>query len=160
MIKIYEKLCELKGCNTLTGRVIEQRIPYSGTRYPEINKKVFFASGSQDLFFGSCSNRFATWLFFMMYRFRSNATLTVPMSFTILRTTRISWGWCSEPMTVTRSFSPANRSPRSLRKPSERRATNYRKDAISTWFTTSDLISRIHTNPVISLVFMNGCLLI
>uniref|UniRef100_A0A3Q3WK02 Death domain-associated protein 6 n=1 Tax=Mola mola TaxID=94237 RepID=A0A3Q3WK02_MOLML len=37
--KIYEKLCELKGCNTLTGRVIEQRISYKSTRYPEINKK-------------------------------------------------------------------------------------------------------------------------
>ncbi|XP_047460251.1 death domain-associated protein 6 [Mugil cephalus] len=40
MMKIYEKLCELKDCNTLTGRVIEQRISYSGTRYPEINKKI------------------------------------------------------------------------------------------------------------------------
>lgn len=40
MMKIYEKLCELKGCNTLTGRVIEQRISYTSTRYPEINKKV------------------------------------------------------------------------------------------------------------------------
>ncbi|XP_067111302.1 death domain-associated protein 6 [Osmerus mordax] len=40
MMKIYDKLCELKGCNTLTGRVIEQRISYSGTRYPEINKKI------------------------------------------------------------------------------------------------------------------------
>lgn len=40
MMKIYEKLCELKGCNTLIGRVIEQRIKYSGTRYPELNKKV------------------------------------------------------------------------------------------------------------------------
>uniref|UniRef100_A0A3Q2C6U1 Death domain-associated protein 6 n=1 Tax=Cyprinodon variegatus TaxID=28743 RepID=A0A3Q2C6U1_CYPVA len=40
MMKIYEKLCELKGCDTLTGRVIEQRITYSGTRYPEINKKI------------------------------------------------------------------------------------------------------------------------
>ncbi|KAG1948505.1 death domain-associated protein 6 isoform X1 [Pimephales promelas] len=40
MMKIYEKLCELKGCNTLTGRVIEQKIAYSGTRYPEINKKI------------------------------------------------------------------------------------------------------------------------
>lgn len=39
-MKIYEKLCELKGCSTLTGRVIEQRIPYSSTRYPEINKRV------------------------------------------------------------------------------------------------------------------------
>ncbi|RXN25027.1 death domain-associated 6-like isoform X3 [Labeo rohita] len=40
MMKIYDKLCELKGCNTLTGRVIEQKIPYNGTRYPEINKKI------------------------------------------------------------------------------------------------------------------------
>ncbi|KAJ8273757.1 hypothetical protein GJAV_G00105180 [Gymnothorax javanicus] len=40
MMKIYDKLCELKGCSTLTGRAIEQRVPYSGTRYPEINKKV------------------------------------------------------------------------------------------------------------------------
>lgn len=44
-MKIYEKLCELKGCSTLTGRVIEQRITYSSTRYPEINKRV------GDLFF-------------------------------------------------------------------------------------------------------------
>ncbi|KAK5612500.1 hypothetical protein CRENBAI_012916 [Crenichthys baileyi] len=40
MMKIYEKLCELKGCSTLTGRVIEQRIKYAGTRYPEINKRI------------------------------------------------------------------------------------------------------------------------
>ncbi|XP_076610596.1 death domain-associated protein 6 [Chaetodon auriga] len=40
MMKIYEKLCELKGCSTLTGRVIEHRIPYSSTRYPEINRKI------------------------------------------------------------------------------------------------------------------------
>lgn len=40
MMKIYEKLCELKGCNTLTGRVIEQKISYNSTRYPEINKKI------------------------------------------------------------------------------------------------------------------------
>uniref|UniRef100_A0AAQ4RQN8 Death domain-associated protein 6 n=1 Tax=Gasterosteus aculeatus aculeatus TaxID=481459 RepID=A0AAQ4RQN8_GASAC len=40
MIKIYEKLCELKSCSTLTGRVIEQRIRYNSTRYPEINKKI------------------------------------------------------------------------------------------------------------------------
>ncbi|MGH0164898.1 UNVERIFIED_CONTAM: hypothetical protein FKN15_069970 [Acipenser sinensis] len=40
MMKIYEKLCELKGCSSQTGRVIEQRIQYSGTRYPEINKRV------------------------------------------------------------------------------------------------------------------------
>ncbi|XP_058475841.1 death domain-associated protein 6 [Solea solea] len=40
MMKIYEKLCELKGCNTLTGRVIEQKIPYTSTRYPEINRRI------------------------------------------------------------------------------------------------------------------------
>lgn len=40
MMKIYEKLCELKNCNTLTGRVIEQRIRYNSTRYPEINRKI------------------------------------------------------------------------------------------------------------------------
>ncbi|XP_029023595.1 death domain-associated protein 6 [Betta splendens] len=40
MMKIYDKLCELKGCSTRTGRVIEQRIRYEGTRYPEINKRI------------------------------------------------------------------------------------------------------------------------
>ena len=40
MMKIYDKLCELKSCNSLTGRVIEQRISYKGSRHPEINKKV------------------------------------------------------------------------------------------------------------------------
>ncbi|XP_072304316.1 death domain-associated protein 6 isoform X2 [Eucyclogobius newberryi] len=40
MMKIYEKLCELKNCNTLTGRVLEQRISYSGSRFPEINKRI------------------------------------------------------------------------------------------------------------------------
>ncbi|XP_056154128.1 death domain-associated protein 6 isoform X2 [Lampris incognitus] len=40
MMKIYDKLCELKGCSTLTGRVIEQRIPFNSTRYPEINKRI------------------------------------------------------------------------------------------------------------------------
>ncbi|XP_054462461.1 death domain-associated protein 6 [Anoplopoma fimbria] len=40
MMKIYEKLCELKNCSTLTGRVIEHRIRYNSTRYPEINRKI------------------------------------------------------------------------------------------------------------------------
>ncbi|MFT7811304.1 death domain-associated protein 6 [Arapaima gigas] len=40
MMKIYNKLCELKGCSTLTGRVIEQKVLYSGTRYREINRKI------------------------------------------------------------------------------------------------------------------------
>ncbi|XP_048058821.1 death domain-associated protein 6 isoform X2 [Megalobrama amblycephala] len=50
MMKIYEKLCELKGCNTLTGRVIEQKIAYSGTRYPEINKKIERYINSEEAF--------------------------------------------------------------------------------------------------------------
>ncbi|XP_044027729.1 death domain-associated protein 6 isoform X2 [Siniperca chuatsi] len=40
MMKIYEKLCELKDCSTLTGRVIEHKISYNSTRYPEINRKI------------------------------------------------------------------------------------------------------------------------
>ncbi|XP_039978279.1 death domain-associated protein 6 [Xiphias gladius] len=40
MMKIYDKLCELKGCSVLTGRVIEQRITYTNTRYPEINRRI------------------------------------------------------------------------------------------------------------------------
>ncbi|XP_067829910.1 death domain-associated protein 6-like isoform X2 [Heptranchias perlo] len=40
MVKIFEKLCELKNCSNLTGRVIEQRISFTGTRYPEINRKI------------------------------------------------------------------------------------------------------------------------
>uniref|UniRef100_A0A8C6UAB1 Death domain-associated protein 6 n=1 Tax=Neogobius melanostomus TaxID=47308 RepID=A0A8C6UAB1_9GOBI len=40
MMKIYEKLCEIKDCSTLTGRVLEQRIDYRGSRYPEINKRI------------------------------------------------------------------------------------------------------------------------
>uniref|UniRef100_A0A8C0YKJ8 Death domain-associated protein 6 n=1 Tax=Cyprinus carpio carpio TaxID=630221 RepID=A0A8C0YKJ8_CYPCA len=40
IMRFYRKLCELKDCNMLTGRVIEQKIAYSGTRYPEINKKI------------------------------------------------------------------------------------------------------------------------
>ncbi|XP_051526605.1 death domain-associated protein 6-like isoform X2 [Myxocyprinus asiaticus] len=49
MMKIYDKLCELKGCNTLTGRVIEQKITYTGTRYPEINKKIERYINSQEV---------------------------------------------------------------------------------------------------------------
>ncbi|XP_030053063.1 death domain-associated protein 6 isoform X2 [Microcaecilia unicolor] len=40
MMRIFDKLCELKKCCSLTGRVIEQRIPYRGTRYPEVNRRV------------------------------------------------------------------------------------------------------------------------
>lgn len=34
LIRLFGRLCELKECSSLTGRVIEQRIPYRGTRYP------------------------------------------------------------------------------------------------------------------------------
>ncbi|XP_054620478.1 death domain-associated protein 6 isoform X2 [Dunckerocampus dactyliophorus] len=40
MMKIYVKLCELKGCGSQTGRVIEQKIAYRSTRYPEINRRI------------------------------------------------------------------------------------------------------------------------
>ncbi|NWH68152.1 DAXX protein, partial [Geococcyx californianus] len=40
MMRIFEKLCQLKSCSSLTGRVIEQRIPYRGTRYPEVNRRI------------------------------------------------------------------------------------------------------------------------
>uniref|UniRef100_A0A8D0HNZ2 Death domain-associated protein 6 n=1 Tax=Sphenodon punctatus TaxID=8508 RepID=A0A8D0HNZ2_SPHPU len=40
MMRIFERLCELKACSSLTGRVIEQRIPYRGTRYPEVNRRI------------------------------------------------------------------------------------------------------------------------
>ncbi|ERE92015.1 death domain-associated protein 6-like isoform 1 [Cricetulus griseus] len=40
LIHLFGRLCELKDCSSLTGRVIEQRIPYRGTRYPEVNRRI------------------------------------------------------------------------------------------------------------------------
>ncbi|XP_021073412.1 death domain-associated protein 6 [Mus pahari] len=40
LIRLFRRLCELKDCSSLTGRVIEQRIPYRGTRYPEVNRRI------------------------------------------------------------------------------------------------------------------------
>ncbi|KAM5262962.1 death domain-associated protein 6 [Ctenodactylus gundi] len=40
LIRLFVRLCELKDCSSLTGRVIEQRIPYRGTRYPEVNRRI------------------------------------------------------------------------------------------------------------------------
>ncbi|XP_065510798.1 death domain-associated protein 6 [Caloenas nicobarica] len=40
MMRIFERLCQLKRCSSLTGRVIEQRIHYRGTRYPEVNRRI------------------------------------------------------------------------------------------------------------------------
>lgn len=40
LIRLFGRLCELKGCSSLTGRVIEQRISYRGTRYPEVNRRI------------------------------------------------------------------------------------------------------------------------
>lgn len=40
LIRLFGRLCELKDCSSLTGRVIEQRIPYRGTRYPEVNRSI------------------------------------------------------------------------------------------------------------------------
>lgn len=51
MIRIYEKLCELKDCSSLTGRVIEQRIEYKGTRYKEVNRRLEkFINNTRDVF--------------------------------------------------------------------------------------------------------------
>ncbi|NXV98535.1 DAXX protein, partial [Calonectris borealis] len=40
MMRIFQRLCQLKQCSSLTGRVIEQRIQYRGTRYPEVNRRI------------------------------------------------------------------------------------------------------------------------
>lgn len=38
--KIFKQLCNMKGRSHLTGRPVEKKFKYSGTRYAEINKKV------------------------------------------------------------------------------------------------------------------------
>ncbi|XP_075692596.1 death domain-associated protein 6 isoform X3 [Rhinoderma darwinii] len=51
LLRIFEKLCEIKDCSSLTGRVIEQRILYRGTRYPEVNRRLEkFINSTRDLF--------------------------------------------------------------------------------------------------------------
>ncbi|XP_044540646.1 death domain-associated protein 6 [Gracilinanus agilis] len=40
LLGLFGRLCELKACSSLTGRVTEQRIPFRGTRYPEVNRRV------------------------------------------------------------------------------------------------------------------------
>ncbi|NXX39729.1 DAXX protein, partial [Tricholaema leucomelas] len=40
MMRIFQRLCQLKQCSSLTGRVVEQRISYRGTRYPEVNRRI------------------------------------------------------------------------------------------------------------------------
>nr|DBA20454.1 TPA: hypothetical protein GDO54_017231 [Pyxicephalus adspersus] len=51
IIRIFEKLCELKDCSSFTGRVIEQRIKYQGTRYKELNRRLEkFINKTRDLF--------------------------------------------------------------------------------------------------------------
>ncbi|XP_026581835.1 death domain-associated protein 6-like, partial [Pseudonaja textilis] len=37
LMHVFKRLCQLRDCSSLTGRVIEQRISYCGTRYPEVN---------------------------------------------------------------------------------------------------------------------------
>ncbi|XP_029656874.1 death domain-associated protein 6 [Octopus sinensis] len=39
-VKVWEKLCELKNQDTKTGRPIERKFHYNGTRYTEVNKKI------------------------------------------------------------------------------------------------------------------------
>ncbi|XP_063794315.1 death domain-associated protein 6 isoform X2 [Pseudophryne corroboree] len=51
LLRIFEKLCELRDCPSLTGRVIEQRIQYRGTRYPEVNRRLEkFINSYRDIF--------------------------------------------------------------------------------------------------------------
>ncbi|KAM8793815.1 death domain-associated protein 6 [Eudromia elegans] len=40
LVRLFERLCALKRCSSLTGRVAEQRIAYRGTRYPEVNRRI------------------------------------------------------------------------------------------------------------------------
>ncbi|NWT16768.1 DAXX protein, partial [Vireo altiloquus] len=40
MMRIFRRLCQLKECSSLTGRVLEQRIRFRGTRYPEVNRGI------------------------------------------------------------------------------------------------------------------------
>uniref|UniRef100_A0A8C4WYV7 Daxx histone-binding domain-containing protein n=1 Tax=Eptatretus burgeri TaxID=7764 RepID=A0A8C4WYV7_EPTBU len=40
MMHIFDRLCTLKGCDNLTGRVIEKPLKFNSTRYPEINKRI------------------------------------------------------------------------------------------------------------------------
>lgn len=39
-VKVWEKLCELKGQDTSTGRPIEKKFRFQGTRYTEINRRI------------------------------------------------------------------------------------------------------------------------
>ncbi|XP_069120311.1 uncharacterized protein [Argopecten irradians] len=39
-VKVWRKLCELKGAESSTGRPIEKRFYYKGTRYPEVNRNL------------------------------------------------------------------------------------------------------------------------
>lgn len=73
-MKIYDKLCELKGCSSLTGRVIEQRIQYKGTRYPEVNRKVtntLFVDNP--MLFDHCL--FMLYRLWMKMRFKTNPSM-------------------------------------------------------------------------------------
>ncbi|XP_022084239.1 death domain-associated protein 6-like [Acanthaster planci] len=49
-VKVYNMLCKLNGCAMDTGRVIEQRIRYKGTRFPEINRRLERLVNKRDFF--------------------------------------------------------------------------------------------------------------
>ena len=49
-IKVYNMLCELKDYSPSTGRVIEQKIHYEGTRFPEINRRLERLINKKDFF--------------------------------------------------------------------------------------------------------------
>ncbi|XP_076454974.1 uncharacterized protein LOC143289758 [Babylonia areolata] len=39
-VKVWDRLCQLKGCTKSSGRPIERKFKYEGTRFPEINRKI------------------------------------------------------------------------------------------------------------------------
>ncbi|XP_033643665.1 uncharacterized protein LOC117303539 isoform X2 [Asterias rubens] len=49
-MKVYNMYCKLNECSPSTGRVIEQKIHYEGTRFPEINKKLERLINKKDFF--------------------------------------------------------------------------------------------------------------
>ena len=50
IMKVYEKLCDLKEVQVNTGRVGHRRVKFQGTRYPEINKKLEKLANLEDYF--------------------------------------------------------------------------------------------------------------
>lgn len=155
MMKIYEKLCELKGCSSLTGRVIEQKIRYAGTRYPEINKRVIwfksFHAVETIIAWIIIPVSYKHLLMFALPVFlphRSSASSTVQRHTRTLRITRTSCIRCCEPTSVTTCVWAGSSWTRSPRRPSGRQETGCRSAATWIWSTTSAHASQTPTSLV------------